>query len=277
MKTGKKRMLGQRELIVSAISLSVIFIVLLFSLIILFDPALGWFAYNTATEARGMTIVSDLGDAEAQYECYVYNVRTSLVETQDLDDLNMQPYDMIFDKRNRYTPAIVQISLEEIAPQFADSGILEITIARDTTLPNNEMNAYFSSIMRFTAAVGNSYASSNPDTLYGNIDAALYQTVKQYPANYISASSKTFTTMTGGAGTDANPYTYLKSDTITLSVPYTSADKNGDVLNLYLYLTYDETLVRRYRAAEGIDTSSSMVGRTVTITDDIETITVSFS
>ena len=229
-----KRAQARRKLVASGSLLVVIAISLLLSLIILFESALGWFAQNDTVSGGTMANTGKTEDAHADDICYVYNIRTSALETQDLDDLEMQPYDMIFEKRDRYTPAIVCVTLDDIAPEFRSGGTLTVTITRDTTKANNALNDYFSSIMRITAAVGSSYYSANNDTLYGNIDAALYTTVKGYPENYASASSKTFTTVVGGTGTDQDPYRYSKADSITLTVPYTAADKNGSTLYLYL-------------------------------------------
>lgn len=267
----------RKKIMVGAVSLGLIFVVLLFSVIMLFASAFGWFVNNRVIDADGAEVTVSHEDARAEYECYVYNIKTSSVETQSISDLNMQPYDMIFDKRNRYTPAIIRISLDEINPMYSEGGTLSVTISRDITMPNNVLNEYFSSIMRITAVVGSGYYSANADTLYGNIDSALYTTVKGYAQNYSSDSSKTFTTITGGTGAEGDPFTYSKADAITLTVPYTSTDKNSDTLNLYLYLTYDETLVHRYRAMEGIDTSSSAVGKTVTMTNDTNGLKIAFS
>lgn len=280
MQTAKARAISYKELIASAVSLIAIFVVLLLSIIILVDPALGWFANNEDVTADQTEFVVDPGDATAEYVCYVYNAtngQSSPIEIQSITALDMQPFDMIFEKRNRYAPAVIRIALTDIKPQYATSGTVNITINRDTLLPDDELNDYFSSIMRFTAIIGSTYYSADNETLYGNIDTALYTTVKDYAQNYSSATSKMFTTVTGGTGTNLDPFTYSKADSITLSVPYTSSDKNGDVLNVYLYLSYDKALVNKYRAAEGIDTSSTAVGRTVSMADDMETLSISFS
>ncbi len=277
MQTAEKRAVSYAELVVTGLSLGVIFILLLLSAIIMYDPALGWFARNVRVKAQNTEVVVAQDAAHAEYECYVYLAKESAVEVQDLDALDLQPYDMIFSRRNRYTPAIVRIELSDISYQYASGGTLNVTLKRNTLLPNNVLDDYFTSIMRVTAVVGNTYYSADPDTLYTNLDTALYTTVKAYPENYSSASSKLFTTVTGGTGTDLDPYVYLKADVISLTVPYTTADMNGSVLNLYLYLSYDESLVHKYQAAEGIDTNSTVVGRTVPLPNDVKSIAIAFS
>ena len=269
----------------------IIGILALFALFVYLNRSFGWFASNRNVAGRGMSVsVKTLG-AEAEYFAYVYNVKENTVhytgeaglsaaEEPRIDNLDMQFHDTIFAQRNRYTPAIIRIRLTNISSEWAGGGKAVITISRDTSISayhtnastgNIELNEYFTSVMRFTAAQNKTWYDANARTLYGNIDAALYSSITAQTGS--TESSKVFTTVTKTGSTVTG---ISKADSIFLKVAYTASDIVDGHLDIYLYLTYDSTLVSDFEHASGIDTSSTTVGKITEMVNDMTDLTVSF-
>ena len=68
-----------------------------------------------------------------------------------------------------------------------------------------------------------------------------------------------------------------KPDTITLSVDYEDTDIVNGHLDIYLYITYDATLVNIFEhQAGGIETGATAVGNVSTMVNDMISLVVSF-
>ena len=260
--------------------------------------ATAWFSINQTVNSDGSRVETEAADAEADYYVYIHEAKAGAVlytgdDHDDFDDptletLDMQFHDMIFKERNRYTPAIVRIELRNIKSTYANGGTVTLTICRDTTLPNDRMNDFFTTVMRFTLFQNSSWYSSavsqsesNPaksfgDALYFLIDEAPYTTSPlvtiydhyKQPNLTNTTGSKVFTSVSGNVVT--------KADAIEISCDYTAADIVDGILNVYLYITYDQTLLSTYQGKNGI-TGGETIGRTVLMDDDIDSMTVSFS
>ncbi len=246
-----------------------------------------WFSINQTVGSDGVGAQTEAPDAVAAYYAYVYEAKASKViytgdSEENFDDptvtaLDMQFYDMIFKERNRYTPAILRIELTSLKKDWRNGGIVDVTVNRDTTLPNDAMTDHFTSVMRFTivqdkawyadaeAAVAANPAKDIGQELYFNLDEDLYGTYENISGR--TSQTTVFTTRTQGV--------VHKDDSITLSVPFTSSDIVDGILNIYLYITYDHTLLSAYQAATGI-TGGETIGRTVLMEDDIDSLSVSF-
>ena len=262
-------------------------------MILFFNSTLGWFAMNRQVDGNGMGVAMKAVAAEASYTVYVYDGKTELVHftgenrTDDtgknidprVDDLKMAVHDVIFKARNRYTPAIIRIHLSRINEEYRSGGNVSVTLTRDDQDAYELVNGVqalpelSTSVLRFTLAKDSSWYNADAKILYNNIDIALYTQVV-INKNYTGVSSDKFTTVTGeGASVSIS-----KSDSITLTIPYSASDISGDgEMDVYLYITYDEELVGRFEHNAGIDTSGTTVGKVSTMQNDIEELVVSFS
>ena len=122
--------------------------------------------------------------------------------------------------------------------------------------------------------------------LYTLIDNELYETIvvdKTYGGN-AKLDSDVFTTATGSQGNR----TYTKADYITLEMTYGSDDwvsktinegtenqKTVQVLNIYLYISYDVELINYY--VEEHNMAATQIGANlVEFTNDIDVLRVSY-
>lgn len=264
------------------------------------NSAFGWFAQNKEVDGNGMAVTAYHDDVEAEYSHYFYDAKNAVGVGEDsITDIQVPQYDLIFRQRNRYTPAVIRVALtgEEDLPQ---SGTIALTIGRNLaasittdegTIANGSelpmLNNLFSSLMRLTIVKGAGIYSDDPTTLYRNIDnlpygnnSTLYEVIKSQTVN--DATTNVFTTVTGDEG---DPDRYTKADSVTLSIDYTAADWNdmdgdgvNETLNVYVYVTYDETLLREYGAYDAtLNGDITSVGQVIKLSNDLLTITASHS
>lgn len=264
------------------------------------NSAFGWFAQNKEVGGDAMAVTAYQDDVEAEYSHYFYDAKNAVGVGEDsITDIQVPQYDLIFRQRNRYTPAVIRVALtgEEDLPQ---SGTIALTIGRNLaasittdegTIANGSelpaLNNLFSSLMRLTIVKGAGIYSDDPTTLYRNIDnlpygndSTLYEVIKSQTAN--NATTNVFTTVTGDEG---DPDRYTKADSVTLSIDYTAADWNdidgdgvNETLNVYVYVTYDETLLREYGAYDAtLNGDITSVGQVIKLSNDLLTIAASHS
>ena len=252
---------------------------LTFGVIFYFNSSLGWFAANKEVDSNAMGVKSETIDAEAEYIVYIYNAKEARVEytgdsypTDDpeIDNLRMQVHDVIFRSRNRYTPAIVQIRLTNISEDYASGGVANVTLVRNNepAYDSGGIKELLTSIMRFTLAQNKNWYDADADELYSNIDDALYSAVTN---NTYTGSTGVFTTITTSGNTITGA---TKLNELTLSVPYAASDIVNGHLDLYLYITYDVTLVGHFESASGI-TGGTTVGSLIPFGNDLTAIRIS--
>lgn len=270
------------------------------ALLLYFNSAFGWFAMNKEVDGDSMAVTAYQDDVEAEYSHYYYDAKNATGVGEDsITDIQVPQYDLIFRQRNRYTPAVIRVALtgEEDLPE---SGTISLTVGRNlaATITTDEgtinngselpaLNNLFSSLMRLTIVKGASIYSADPSTLYRNIDnlpygnnSTLYEVIKSQTAN--NSTTNVFTTVTGDEG---DPDRYTKADSVTLSIDYTAADWNdmdgdsvNETLNIYVYVTYDETLLREYGAYDAtLNGDITSVGQVIKLSNDLLTIAASHS
>ena len=290
----QKQLVKSKEFIGSIVTLVLLFAVICLSLVIMMDPTFGWFSQNRRVEGNGVETGLDELDAAAEYFAYVYDVKDLTVHytgegrTNDqganidptISNLDMQFHDTIFLQRNRYTPAIIRIRVYGLREDLRSGGTVAVTLGRNTALPAYvirggapHMTEYLTSIMRFTLAQNDAWYSANAETLYENIDAALYTKIVTNKNYTPAGSSAVYTTVTksGDVVTDIS-----KVDSITLRIAYSAADAADGEMDIYLYVTYDGDLVGEFNTAAGIDTSTTTVGQITTMTNDLATLEIRF-
>ena len=272
-----------RRFTAKLVSLIMTGVLVLVALLMYFNLAFGWFAQNEEVGGNGASVTAYHDDTAAEYTHYTYNAKLETADVyDDISDIRVPQYDLIFLQRNRFTPAVVRVALtgENDLPR---SGTIALTIGRnlgiaDDPARSSRLSDYFTSMMRMTIIKGASIYNADPTTLYTNVDnlpygnSTLYEVVKEQTVN--SATSNVFVTDEGSG----DAHDYVKADSITLSIDYTAADWNGDTLNIYLYISYDKTLLTAY-TIQDLDLSGDItsVGRVIELVNDLVTITASHS
>ena len=289
-----------KRMTVELIGLVLLGIFVVVALLLYFNSAYGWFAMNEQVDGNGMAVTAYHDDVEAEYSHYYYDAKNATaVGVNSITDIQVPQYDLIFRQRNRYTPAVIRVALtgEEDLPQ---SGTIALTIGRNlaASITTDEgaiangselpmLNNLFSSLMRLTIVKGAGIYDDDPTTLYRNIDnlpygneSTLYEVIKSQTAN--NATTNVFTAITGSEG---DPDRYTKADSVTLSIDYTADDWNdmdgdgvNETLNVYVYVTYDETLLREYGAYDAtLNGDITSVGQVIKLSNDLLTIAASHS
>jgi hypothetical protein len=246
-----------------------------------------WVSENRAVEHINPPINLENDDTTASYGVYKYDPKLGMGRNTDINgnpysitDIDINPYDLIFLSRNRYTPVFARVEVKRNT-SMPKSGTVYLTITRK--LDNNdskgsELSKFSSSLIRFTAKVDQFY-DENPDALYRHIDTAMYNDTKNYriKANDTSHDydvfSKTFVT----AEMSENGYTFKKVESITLEMKYNESDWSDEteILNIYLYMTYDEGLIDLYKSTSDfkIEVGTKNI---IDFKNDFDTIKVSY-
>jgi len=250
-----------------------------------------WFYSNQNVDSDNNNMSLYFDDTTASYQVYRYDTKLLQGTTNDADgnplditDIDLNQYDLVFKARNRYTPIFARVEVVRLE-SMPENGTIYLTITRnsngdDETHSGEDlvMGAFASSVMRFTGWVSSSF-NDDPDALYQTIDNELYTTVvinKDYTSNS-KLDSDVFTTSSGEEGAK----TYTKVNTITLEMSYSSSDwtrndEGKQVLNTYLYISYDVDLISHY--AKENDMSSLQIGEeTVSFENDINLLRVSYA
>ena len=271
--------------------------VLAFNMVIV--TSFAWLTLNrkTAVDDIGMGLAVD--DTSAVYEAYMYDLEkgagTDLNadgEKLNVTNIDLNQYDTIFKGQNKYTPVFAKIVLvrSEAMPK---TGKVYITVDREEKSAQGEgaLTEFTSSIVRFTGFIipdkadlevgkdlsAEEYAEKYPEELYSFIsDEKRFKEVEGYTEN--KTNSKTFVNVihdeTNGT------HTHTKSTSLTIEVEYTENDwyknaENNDTLNVYLYITYDSTLVNCYM--EEHDTGKlSLESNLIFFDNDMKKINISY-
>ena len=283
--------------------------VLAFNMVIV--TSFAWLTLNrkTAVDEMGMGLAVD--DTSAVYEAYMYDLEkgagtnlhkeiivdengTSTVKTEPLTitNIDLNQYDTIFKGQNKYTPVFAKIVLvrSEAMPK---TGKVYITVEREEKSAQGEgaLTKFTSSIVRFTGFVipdkadlevgknltAEEYAEKYPEELYSFIsDEKRFKEVEGYTEN--KTNSKTFVNVIHD---EANgTHTHTKSTSLTLEVDYEENDwyknaDNNDTLNVYLYITYDPTLVNCYME-EHSNGELSLESNLIFFDNDMKKVSVSY-
>lgn len=287
----------KKELISRVLMLALLFVVLVFaaSYLISLNFSLGWYAKNENVAASGMNASVQRSKAEATYTAYLYDSKSNELVVNDSESaapsfvsllgdegyLKLSPFDQIFKSRNKYTPVIVKIHLSEIDAGLHNSGTLTINLSRSEISGLNNANSlgnYVTSVMRFSAVTGRYHENTvlsgitNKNLVAPALNPELrdiYGAVYGYTTG-TPAPSETFMSFTG-----TGPYTYTEQSDISLTLNYTAADVVNGEMDVYLYISYDETLVG-HKTTTIISGDVSVIGQTDDIENNLSQMTVSF-
>ena len=224
---------------------------------------------------------------------------TSTVKTEPLTitNIDLNQYDTIFKSQNKNTPVFAKIKITR-NKSMPESGIVYITINRDiqnTAQKDKEeqglLTDYTSSIVRFTGFIIHDQADltkTTPETLYEFINSSIidvennktrFDVVEDYQGNEEPHSQTFISAETVEDETNTETHVHRKANSVTLAVEYSASDwyKVGidSVMNVYLYITYDPTLIDCYMDDHG-GGAISLDNNFIDFANDMTKVTISY-
>ncbi|MCR5458002.1 MAG: hypothetical protein K6F14_07990 [Clostridiales bacterium] len=234
------------------------FVLQLISLVLLtacfVTSTLAWVSLNENNQSNQMKMNVDYDKFYVEATYYKFNAKEQVVESSsNLTDIHFNQYDLVFRSRNRYTPIVAAIKMTgEDLPK--ESGTIGLLISRDASVSGSQedsngvlkMAQNFSTIMRVTAFVGESYYSSDSKTLFKKVDSEINYSQARAQTGNVS-NSKIFTSVDVIDSNGTMIFREVNCRDIQIDISYTSSDFNdvdGDGIKeslfVYLYITYDE-------------------------------------
>lgn len=273
--------------------------VLAFNMVVV--TSFAWLTLNRKTDVDEMGMSLAVDDTSAVYEAYMYDLETgkgtnTYVDKEDgnkvkpfnIANIDLNQYDTIFQGQNKYTPVFARIKIIK-SQAMPESGTIKITVEReekvsekDKDTPSDALTSFTSSIVRFTSFIIHDKADlekTTPETLYEFINSTdRFNEVEGYSGQ--KDHSKTFVEKQG----EGEGHTHSKTTSLTIEIPYVATDwytveDNGttlNVLNVYLYITYDPSLVDCYMEDHG-GGGISLEDTTIYLDNDMKKVTVSYS
>ena len=227
------------------------------------------------------------------------------VEPLTITNIDLNQYDTIFKAQNKYTPVFARIKITR-SEAMPTAGKIYITIERESKTTEQMdkeeeglLTEYTSSILRFTGFVIPNKAdrdveknAADPiDALYNFINSSIidevnqktrFEVVEGYKGNDYSYSRTFVSSEPLEKATGTKDHTHKKANSITIEVEYSSNDWYVDdndstleILNVYLYMTYDPNLIDCYMEDHG-GGSLSLDDKFIDFENDMTRVTVSY-
>lgn len=235
-------------------------IMLLFVGILVVCTTIAWFSMNKDVGASGMGV--KIEKPETRFDATVYryvkqqdgsfqlNSFVSSNSAHLTPQLTLNEYDVIFLDNNVYTPVVMRLGLT--GGRLPQAGTVTVRIVRNDNplIVNGNLQPYFTAVTNFTCDIDGAYYSNNISTLYNN---ALSGMENLTASKFISSNDVT-------------------TDNLTFNLSYTPSDFNGNVLNVYILIRYEESYANRL-VRESLDNSTELITN-FEMTNDISVITV---
>lgn len=232
------------------------------------------------------------------------------VEPLTITNIDLNQYDTIFKAQNKYTPVFARIKITR-SEAMPTAGKIYITIERESKTTEQMdkekeglLTEYTSSIVRFTGFVipdkadrdveenARSKGEDPIDALYNFINSSIidevnqktrFEVVEDYKGNEYSYSKTFVSSEPLEKATGTKDHTHKKTNSITIEVEYSSNDwyvvvDNGamlEILNVYLYMTYDPNLIDCYMEDHG-GGALSLDDKFIDFENDMTRVTVSY-
>ena len=202
----------------------------------------GWFYDNRISAAGGMNATMRPDDLRVNYFVYAYDLfgDETVSDLYSINNLKMNPYDMIFVHRNDFTPVVVRIEISG-DNSLSKSGAITVNILRDTLIDQTSPD-YFSSVVKFSCVFGAEILGSTAAATFDNV-ANIIENGSPLGKDYFKTASLSSTVKAFFYESEG---TYFKHDNVAFTVNYSESDFNGDTLNLYLYFDYDKTRIEEF-------------------------------
>lgn len=263
-----------------------------------------WLTINRKLDVDEMGMALAVDDTNAVYEAYMYDLETGKGtdtgpdgEKLNITNIDLNQYDTIFRSQNKNTPVFAKIKITR-NQSMPESGKVYITIDRDiqnTAQKDKEeqglLTDYTSSIVRFTGFIIHDQADlikTTPETLYDFINSSIidednnktrFDVVEGYQGNEKPHSKTFISAETVEDETNTETHVHRKANSVTLAVEYSASDwykvGNDSVMNVYLYITYDPTLVDCYMDDHG-GGALSLEDNFIYFANDMTKVTISY-
>ena len=235
---------------------------------------------------------------------------TVKTEPLTVTNIDLNQYDTIFKAQNKYTPVFARIKITR-SEAMPTAGKIYITIERESKTTEQMdkekeglLTEYTSSIVRFTGFVipdkadrdveenARSKGEDPIDALYNFINSSIidevnqktrFEVVEDYKGNEYAYSRTFVSSEPLEKATGTKDHTHKKTNSITIEVEYSSNDwyvvvDNGamlEILNVYLYMTYDPNLIDCYMEDHG-GGALSLDDKFIDFENDMTRVTVSY-
>lgn len=241
----------------------------IFSLATSFVGTIAWFATNNQVMATGCTVTVYADNTELSYSIYKFDVDQNIpvrLSGNNASGFSLNQYDVVFKERNKYNPLYLEIEL--VGSILGDSGNLTFLLGRDVSISpmdgNNRLSSSFTSVTKF--AIGTNGSIQNGIYNPANGVADTWDNLNN--AFYSRDSLDQLITQSFTSGTSGN---YIKQDSLSFSISYSSSDFINDILYVFLYINYDSTLAESYSSEHGISIGGSL---NYSLSDDLTTISI---
>ena len=262
-----------------------------FAVILLFNnDTLGWFSHITEVTGENMRVELQYIDLDAEFWVYRYDIFSNQVITgREITDVHLQPHDLIFTKRNRYTPLVVRARLSGKA--LNNNDLIHFSVSRDTHTAepgpgsSSQLPVLSSQVLRFTGAIGEALGSSAGEStqgmeIYKNLDKALYESVLGYSGNKtVSETTDPASPQCVVGSSNVFVTANAHASDIDVQIPYDpktdlkSGPDGKRSLEVYLYISYDETLIGALHKASGAMADGD--NYTLRMSNDLDYVTIS--
>ena len=223
-----------------------------------------WFTNNQNVKNKDIQMGIHSEDATATFYVYKYDIESE-IETVDVQTcvttqndvvpiiLDFNQYDTVFVDRNKYTPIVIRVDVESENLHLGanETGSVSFTVIRNHNL--REANKYYTSdILRFTTVTPRNIQTTGSQydvDLYKGFIDDYYDDTKN--ATTVAAASLTNLSIIFSDDSTSGSYeeivitsSYTNSDLVLL--PGTGDEEDSYRLTVYLFLSYDETLINDY-------------------------------
>lgn len=250
-----------------------------FSVISVVGATIAWFAANRKLNGGGMDIDPEAVDLKYDYFLYQYDI-SDLAHINvkgdpetgpkvfDLQNFSLHSYDTIFTNLNQYTYSLLRIKIT--GNSLSTGGTINASIHRDTSFDGDSstLPRVFTSAIRFNTCVRKDLFASEPADIFSN--AINYFKGTGIGSHFVPTAdnSKVFPV---NNGTAQNPDWY-KPDYLNFTINYASSDYYESMLNIWVFLEYDTTLVTNFKQST---ISGDLTGNEIRLENDLTKIKIS--
>lgn len=236
----------------------------------------GWFSGNENVSTTGIQLRSEISDFDLDYRLYKKETNHFKGTDKDeegnlftLDDFKLLSYDTIFKARNTNTPVLFRFIISGDTVN-KEAGSVKITIERNAEEDSEltKLDEFFSSVIDFSFGIDKNiyeldeHQQYDADIIYTNGYETFMDELSTFEKkSFVKKNSET---------------SYTKYKSISFDLEYEASDWNDDVLNAYLFVTYNDDLIKNY-FSNYTQEIQSLAGNEVTFSNDLSLIAISYA